>query len=79
MPIYEFSCNQCGERFEKLVLRQGQKILCPGCSGEQVQKLISACNFGSSDGTVQAASNTSSCSSCTASSCASCSSGGGSG
>ncbi len=75
MPIYEFSCNDCSQKFEKLIMRKGQKILCPECSGDQVKKLISSCNFGSSDGTVQPAS-TNSCSSCTATSCSSCSSGG---
>ncbi len=76
MPIYEYLCNDCGVKFEKLVMRQAQQIVCPGCSGAEVKRLISACNFGSSDGSVQPASQ-SSCSSCTATSCSSCSSGGG--
>jgi len=75
MPIYEFSCNDCGRTFEKFVRKQGQEIVCPGCSGGKVRRMISACNFGSSDGSVQPASQ-SSCSSCTASSCSSCSGGG---
>jgi len=74
MPIYEYACNDCGRKFEKLVLRQGQKIQCPGCSQENLRRLVSSCNFGSSDGSVQASSQ-SSCSSCTATSCSSCSGG----
>lgn len=71
MPIYEYVCKDCDLKFEKLVMRTGQEVHCPDCSHANVQKLISACNFGSSDGSVQASSSNN-CSSCTASSCTSC-------
>ncbi|MBM4464147.1 MAG: zinc ribbon domain-containing protein [Chloroflexi bacterium] len=44
MPIYEYRCSECGERFEKLV-RFGtstSEIECPKCGGRRVEKLISA-------------------------------------
>ena len=31
MPIYEYSCEDCGTKFEKLVRRQGDEVLCPSC------------------------------------------------
>ncbi len=76
MPIYEYACSDCGLKFEKLVMRQNQEINCPDCSKANVKRLMSACNFGSSDGSVQPAVSQSSCSSCTSTNCSSCSSGG---
>jgi len=71
MPIYEFYCQPCDAKFEKLVLKKGQQIACPKCRNLEVRRLISACSFGSADGTVRPSSEKS-CSSCTASSCSSC-------
>jgi putative FmdB family regulatory protein len=33
MPIYEYKCQDCGTKFEKLV-RNGAEVACPSC-GEQ--------------------------------------------
>jgi len=41
MPIYEYRCQQCEQRFETLVMRKDEKITCPQCGSEQLQKLIS--------------------------------------
>jgi putative FmdB family regulatory protein len=30
MPIFEYLCEDCGTKFEKLV-RNGDKVLCPSC------------------------------------------------
>jgi putative FmdB family regulatory protein len=36
MPIYEYQCEECGTRHEKLVMAKGQDIVCPKCaSGKQ--------------------------------------------
>lgn len=43
MPIFEFTCERCGESFEELV-RSGNdtsKVICPKCSSNQVKKKIS--------------------------------------
>jgi len=42
MPIYEYECNYCKNRFEQLVLNysNGKKSKCPKCGGE-ARKLIS--------------------------------------
>ncbi len=31
MPIFEYLCDDCGTKFEKLVRRMEEKILCPQC------------------------------------------------
>lgn len=32
MPIFEYRCDDCGTKFEKLVRRQGaEDVLCPTC------------------------------------------------
>jgi putative FmdB family regulatory protein len=33
MPIYEYVCDDCKKPFEKLVMRQSEKISCPQCGG----------------------------------------------
>ncbi|OIO71765.1 MAG: hypothetical protein CO186_11255 [Zetaproteobacteria bacterium CG_4_9_14_3_um_filter_49_83] len=42
MPIYEFHCRQCERDFETLVMRSQEKVSCPDCGSDQLQKLISA-------------------------------------
>jgi putative FmdB family regulatory protein len=32
MPIYEYLCDDCGERYERIVMSQSQTIACPKCA-----------------------------------------------
>jgi putative FmdB family regulatory protein len=32
MPIYEYVCNDCGERYERIVMSKSQAITCPKCA-----------------------------------------------
>ncbi len=46
MPIYEYVCNSCGERFERLVLRLAAQaghdgLTCPYCGSEDVERAVS--------------------------------------
>ncbi len=41
MPIFEYTCRTCGQRFETLVMG-GRIPVCPHCSSEDLQKLHSA-------------------------------------
>ncbi len=41
MPIYEYACEHCGERFEKLVRRLGDEVSCPSCEGTRVDRQLS--------------------------------------
>lgn len=40
MPIYEFECEDCGERFEELVGAEATAA-CPACGAERVRRLYS--------------------------------------
>ena len=41
MPLYEFSCDACGARFEELVA-PGGTAPCPACGNERVTRQFSA-------------------------------------
>ena len=43
MPLYEYCCGYCGERFEKLVpiSAAGSPMTCPVCGRQQAERLIS--------------------------------------
>jgi len=47
MPIYKYKCKKCGHKFEKLVFGQ-EKIKCPKCKSENLEKLVSAFATGKS-------------------------------
>jgi len=40
MPIYEYACRDCGQRFEDLVMGSEQPA-CPRCRGRKLEKLLS--------------------------------------
>ena len=44
MPIYEFSCESCGDRFEKLVRRAEEAIEsgCPKCGEKHLKQEYSS-------------------------------------
>lgn len=52
MPIYEYQCNECGERFELFVRSSVQRgaPTCPKCGSPKVQKAISLFGVGGADG-----------------------------
>jgi putative FmdB family regulatory protein len=37
MPLYEYTCQECEHTFETLVLN-GDKVECPECHGEHLQR-----------------------------------------
>jgi putative FmdB family regulatory protein len=40
MPLFDFECRECRERFEELV-SSGTKVVCPGCGSADLAKLWS--------------------------------------
>ena len=40
MPIYEYSCNACGNQFEALV-RNDKTPACPSCRAQDLERLLS--------------------------------------
>ena len=69
MPLYEYRCGACGNKFEKLV-RGKEKITCPRCGDAKPRKLFST--FGVKSGDKFTSSSGSSCGTCSASSCDGC-------
>jgi putative FmdB family regulatory protein len=41
MPIYEYRCASCSERFEELVRRPEDAVACPECGGTEAERLLS--------------------------------------
>jgi putative FmdB family regulatory protein len=42
MPIFEYKCEDCGEKFEKLMRRAGDDPPpCPGCDSSKVNQQLS--------------------------------------
>jgi putative FmdB family regulatory protein len=35
MPIYEYVCEDCQTRFEKIVINKQQEIACPKCASKK--------------------------------------------
>ncbi len=75
MPVYEYRCNSCQNRFEQ---RRGfshadDPTQCPACRGEEVTRQLSTFVAFSKGGSGESRSVTgSSCASCSAGSCAGC-------
>jgi len=38
MPIYEYICDDCGERYERIVMNKSAAITCPKC--ESAKKTV---------------------------------------
>ena len=46
MPLYEYACDACGKRFERIQKFSDPPVdTCPHCGAQQVRKLISAPGF----------------------------------
>jgi putative FmdB family regulatory protein len=41
MPIYDFECGNCGERFEELADAGASGVGCPACGSTDTRRLIS--------------------------------------
>jgi putative FmdB family regulatory protein len=65
MPIYEYICQDCGEKYDKFVRSSLAKIelKCPKCGGTQGKKALSVFGVrgGSSTSEFAAASNAAAC------------------
>jgi putative FmdB family regulatory protein len=77
MPIYEYECCNCCEKFEVLVFRSDEPVSCPKCASGDVHRHMSVCGFksGGDKGAASSrmsSSSGSSCAGCTSGSCSSC-------
>jgi len=41
MPVYEFECEECGNRFEELAPSEALGLACPACGSTQARRLLS--------------------------------------
>jgi putative FmdB family regulatory protein len=41
MPLFEYTCQDCGSRFEKLVRKTGDEVACPSCGTARVARELS--------------------------------------
>jgi putative FmdB family regulatory protein len=54
MPIYEFSCGECNNRFEELVFTHCEGVTCPRCQSNKVVQHLSTFSVGASGSSVMA-------------------------
>ena len=52
MPIFEYNCRSCDQRFETIVLSAREKITCPKCHSKNVDKQMSVFSAPASTGDV---------------------------
>ena len=57
MPIYEYVCDDCGERYERIVMSQTQAITCPKC--ESAKRTIQLSVFAAPANGAKSSANTS--------------------
>ena len=38
MPLYDYDCQDCGERFEALVRGTSDEPVCPKCGGRKLER-----------------------------------------
>jgi len=50
MPMFEYICLECDNKFEELVLRGDTVVNCPLCKSADVKKLVSAFSSSSNSG-----------------------------
>jgi putative FmdB family regulatory protein len=52
MPIYEYLCDECDTRFERIVINNQQEIACPKCASKKatIQLSVFATPNGSASG-----------------------------
>jgi putative FmdB family regulatory protein len=69
MPVYEFRCAKCGNKFAKLCQlgETGENLTCPTCNAPGPKRILSAVVAVGTDG-----GKGSNCGGCTSSSCAGC-------
>ena len=72
MPIYEYACLDCGERFERLrpMKDADAPVACTACQSEHTSRLLSL--FFAQSGGRTVAGSSSGCASCSGGSCATC-------
>lgn len=69
MPIYEYICDDCGTKFEKLVRRTQETVACPSCGESHLKTAFSTFAAHSSNGKSQTSNGPSEFPSCAGGMC----------
>jgi len=70
MPIYEYFCTKCDVKFENLIFKENEEVLCPYCHNKNINRLMSS--FAHKTGEDMMVSSKSGCTSCSSGNCSSC-------
>jgi putative FmdB family regulatory protein len=62
MPIFEYRCRACGERFEIILSSAGSHVVCKECESADLEMLLS--KFAVSAGPVKVGSDSGPCGAC---------------
>lgn len=54
MPIFEYRCDDCGTKFEKLVRRSDDGLVCPSCGERHLTQQLSTFAAHSANGGTKA-------------------------
>ena len=57
MPIYEYLCDDCGTRYEQIVLSKRTKIACPKCTSRRHTLQLSVFSAPAKNGSSEASAN----------------------
>ena len=56
MPIFEYACLECNQRFETLVLRSTEDApRCPSCASERLEKQLSVFSVSGGNDSIRSA------------------------
>jgi putative FmdB family regulatory protein len=66
MPVYDYTCKSCGQRFDKLVksAENRDKAACPKCGSKQTSRALSVFAVGAEGSAKSAAEDTPMCGRC---------------
>jgi len=69
MPIYEYVCEECDTRFEKIVINKQQEIACPKCASRKAAIQLSVFSSAGNGASAKAPSGSSGGGSCCGGGC----------
>jgi len=72
MPIYEFECKKCNDKFEFLMLRKDEIVECPKCGSKKAEKVFSNFAYSGGDTGHSCSSGSHKCGSCSGHNCSTC-------
>ncbi|NLS45527.1 MAG: zinc ribbon domain-containing protein [Firmicutes bacterium] len=73
MPIFEFKCRECDNKFEELLQSSDiSRVTCPNCGSGEIKRLISTFAFGGESGFKTSTTGSNGCRTCSGGSCSTC-------